>query len=110
MDIFRGFLSPDFMPHGYCYLWQPGLVWLHVLSDSLIAIAYFSIPIMLIYFIRRRRDLPFDWMFVCFGVFIVACGLTHAMEVWNIWHSNYWMSGTIKAITARQRTKLTCEE
>jgi PAS domain S-box-containing protein len=88
------------MPHGYCYLWQPGLVRLHVLSDSLIALAYFSIPVMLIVFIRKRRDLPFDWMFVCFGAFILACGTTHAMEVWNIWHGAYWLAGIIKAITA----------
>jgi PAS domain S-box-containing protein len=100
VHILRGFLSPDFVPHGYSYLWQPGLVWLHVLSDSLIALACFSIPVMLIAFIRKRRDLPFDWMFVCFGVFILACGATHAMEVWNTWHGDYWLAGIVKAITA----------
>jgi PAS domain S-box-containing protein len=88
------------MPHGYCYLWNARLVWLHVVSDSLIALAYFSIPITLVYFIRKRRDLPFNWMFVCFGVFILACGATHAMEVWTLWHANYWLSGGVKAITA----------
>jgi PAS domain S-box-containing protein len=94
------FASGDFMPHGYCYLWQPGLVWLHVVSDSLIALAYFSIPITLVYFIRKRKDLPFNWIFVCFGVFILACGTTHAMEVWTLWHATYWLSGGIKALTA----------
>ena len=94
------FSSGDFMPHGYCYLWKPGLVWLHVVSDALIALAYFSIPIALIYFIRKRRDLPFNWMFLCFGTFIMACGTTHAMEVWTLWHGTYWLSGAIKAVTA----------
>jgi PAS domain S-box-containing protein len=94
------FSSGDFMPHGYCYLWKPGLVWLHVVSDALIALAYFSIPIALIYFIRKRRDLPFNWMFLCFGTFIMACGTTHAMEVWTLWHGTYWLSGGIKAVTA----------
>ena len=94
------FPSGDFMPHGYCYLWKPGLVWLHVVSDALIALAYFSIPITLIYFIRKRRDLPFNWMFLCFGTFIMACGTTHAMEVWTLWHGTYWLSGAIKAVTA----------
>lgn len=94
------FFSIDFMPHGYCYLWKPGLIWLHALSDSLIALAYFSIPITLIYFIRKRRDLPFNWMFVCFGMFILACGTTHIMEVWTLWHGTYWLSGAIKAVTA----------
>jgi PAS domain S-box-containing protein len=101
VELLTAFSSPsDFMPHGYCYLWNPGLVWLHVVSDSLIALAYFSIPITLVYFIRKRRDLPFNWMFVCFGVFILACGGTHAMSVWNLWHADYWSSGGVKAVTA----------
>lgn len=90
----------DFRPHGYCYLWNPGLVWLHVVSDLLIALAYFSIPVTLWWFVRKRKDLPFGWMFGLFGLFIVACGATHAMEVWNLWHADYWLSGLIKAITA----------
>lgn len=92
--------AQDFMPHGYCYLWNTPLVWLHVACDSLIFLSYLSIPFTLLYFIRRRRDLPFNWMFVCFGTFIIACGFTHAMEVWNLWHANYWLSGAVKAITA----------
>ena len=94
------FSSDGFMPHGFCYLWNVKLVWLHVISDSLIALAYFSIPVTLIYFIRKRRDLPFNWIFVCFGLFILACGSTHLMEVWTLWHANYWFSGAIKAFTA----------
>ena len=92
--------SSDFMPHGYCYLWDRALVALHLVSDVLIAMAYFSIPITLVYFVRKRRDLPFDWIFLSFGVFIVACGSTHAMEVWTLWHANYWLAGIVKAITA----------
>ncbi len=88
------------MPHGHCYLWAPGLLWLHVVSDALIVFAYYSIPITLIYFVRKRQDMRFGWMFMCFAVFIIACGTTHLMEIWNVWHSNYWLSGSIKAVTA----------
>ncbi len=94
------FLTKQFIPHGHCYLWQPGLVGLHILSDGLIALAYYSIPLMLVYFVRQRKDLPFDWMFLLFGTFIVACGTTHVMEIWTLWHPTYWLSGLIKAITA----------
>ena len=90
----------DFMPHGYCYLWNTKLIWLHVISDALIFLSYLSIPFTLVYFTRRKRDLPFNWMFLCFGTFIVACGLTHAMEIWTLWHASYWLSGVVKAITA----------
>jgi PAS domain S-box-containing protein len=101
MQVLRHlFSSGDFMPHGFCYLWNPGLVWLHFVSDTLISISYLSIPITLIYFIRKRRNLPFHWMFGCFGMFIVACGATHIMEIWNIWHADYWLAGAVKAVTA----------
>src|SRR5882757_1165257 len=94
------FSSSPYMPHGYCYMWNPGLVGLHVISDSLIALSYLSIPITLVYFVRRRRDVPFNWIFVCFGIFILACGATHVMEVWTLWHADYWLSGAVKAVTA----------
>ncbi len=101
IDSLRSFLSEDgFMPHGMCYLWRPSVLSLHLVSDALITLAYFSIPFTLVYFVRKRRDLKFQWMFVCFAVFIVACGATHAMEIWVIWHPAYWLSGSIKAITA----------
>ena len=101
VELITGLFSPsNFMPHGYCYLWNMELVSLHLISDALIALSYFSIPVTLVYFIRKRRDLPFSWIFVCFGVFILACGATHAMEIWNLWHANYWLSGGIKAVTA----------
>ncbi len=93
-------LSAGFIPHGHCYLWQPSLVWLHLLSDSLTAIAYYSIPITLVYFVRKRHDLPYDWIFLLFSSFIVACGTTHLMAVWTLWHPTYWLSGGIKATTA----------
>ncbi len=101
MDFLRQlFGSGDFQPHGFCYLWNARLVWLHAISDLLIALAYLTIPVTLVWFIRKRRDLPFSWIFVCFGVFIVACGATHVLEVWNLWHANYWLAGVIKAVTA----------
>ena len=90
----------QFIPHGHCYLWKPSLVSLHVMSDGLIAFSYYSIPVSLVYFVRKRRDLPFNWIFLLFGAFIVACGTTHILEVWTLWHPDYWLSGLIKAITA----------
>jgi two-component system, LuxR family, sensor kinase FixL len=101
MQVLRNLIDPGgFMPHGFCYLWTPGLIGLHVVSDSLIALSYLSIPITLLHFTRKRRDIPFSWMFLCFGAFIVACGGTHVMEVWTIWFPSYWLSGAVKAVTA----------
>ncbi|NET27577.1 PAS domain S-box protein [Okeania sp. SIO1I7] len=89
-----------YIPHGHCYLWNPSLVSLHLISDILIAVAYFSIPLMLVYFIQQRQDLPFPSIFWLFSAFIVSCGTTHVLDVWTLWHPTYWFSGILKAITA----------
>ena len=90
-----------FMSHGYCYFWVPSLVVLHVASDSIIGLSYVAISVTLAYLVHRaRRDIPFNWVFLAFGLFIVACGATHFMEVITVWHATYWLSGYIKLITA----------
>ncbi len=93
-------LGNGFMPHGYCFLWQPGILWLHVLSDLGIALAYFCIPAILVYFIRKRPDLPFRRVFWLFGAFILLCGLTHLLSIWVLWHPDYLFEGLVKALTA----------
>jgi signal transduction histidine kinase len=100
LEFFRKLFQNDFMPHGHCYFWDPAVLWLNVISDSLIALAYYAIPLVLFFFVRRRRDLRFQWIFVSFGLFILACGTTHAMAVWTIWTPTYRLDGVIKAITA----------
>jgi len=94
------FQTNDFIPHGHCYLWQTGLVWLHIISDAAIAFAYYSIPFLLIYFISKRKDVPFNGIFLLFGAFIIACGTGHLMEIWTLWHPDYWIAGALKALTA----------
>ncbi|HSV35647.1 MAG TPA: ATP-binding protein, partial [Ramlibacter sp.] len=72
----------------------------HVASDSLIALAYLLIPWSILNFVRKRHDIPFGWIAWLFGAFIVACGLTHVMDVWTLWDPVYWYSGVMKAFTA----------
>jgi two-component system, NtrC family, sensor kinase len=101
MDLLKTILSSEgYIPHGHCYLWKPELVWLHVVSNGAIALAYFSIPVLLIYFVSQRKDVPFNWVLLLFGAFIIACGSGHLIDIWTIWHPNYWISGILKAITA----------
>ncbi|NOT35638.1 MAG: two-component sensor histidine kinase [Candidatus Eisenbacteria bacterium] len=94
------FASKGFMPHGHCYLWLPSMVWLHTLSDAVIALSYATIPVTLLYIVRRRKDVPFDWRFFSFGAFIVAFGATHVMSIWTLWVPVYWLAGVVKAVTA----------
>ena len=98
----RALFSPGFfMPHVHCYLDDPRMVWLQGLSDFLIGLSYMAISAALVYLVSKaRKDIPFEWMFLAFGVFIFSCGWTHFLEVWTLWHPTYWLSGTIKAVTA----------
>jgi C4-dicarboxylate-specific signal transduction histidine kinase len=100
VESFKSYFSQsDFMPHGHCYLWNPGLVWTHVISDMLIGVAYVSISLSLYALIRKIR-LPFSAVVLSFGIFIGACGATHFMEVWNLWQADYWWAALIKVLTA----------
>ncbi|AWN74852.1 ATP-binding protein [Legionella anisa] len=99
-SFFKNLFSNDFMPHGHCYFWRPDIVWLHVISDSLIALSYFAIPIILIFFMLKRKDFPFPWVLIMFGAFILLCGTTHVMGVVTLWDPLYRLDGIIKAATA----------
>jgi signal transduction histidine kinase len=94
------FFSNDYMPHGMCYLWDPVVLWLNVISDSLIAASYYAIPFLMFSFMRKRRDVGFKGIFVAFAVFILACGTTHVMGAVTVWNPLYHLEGVIKAITA----------
>ncbi len=101
MSLLWTILTPQgFEPHGYCFLWTRPLLWLYIVSDSLITLSYYSIPIALIYFVRKRRDLAFKRVFLFFAVFIIACGTTHLMALWTIWSPLYWLDAVVKAVTA----------
>lgn len=94
------FGSADLMPHGNCFLWRPGLLWLTVIANTVIALAYFSIPIALLYFVYRRKDVEFKGIFLLFSLFIFACGATHILHVVTIWRPVYGLSGLVDALTA----------
>ena len=94
-------LNSSYLPHRYCYLAQPGLVWTHVSADMLIGLAYVAISFTLAFMVYKgRRDIPFHWMFLAFGLFIVACGGTHFVETLTVWVPVYVFSAGVKIFTA----------
>ncbi len=95
-----GLLSSHYIPHGHCYLWQTPLVGLHATSDFLIALAYFSISISLVYFVYQHRY-PFPTrLTLLFGSFILLCGIGHLFDIVTLWYPVYWLSGSVRAVTA----------
>jgi len=99
-EFCKKLLEADFMPHGHCFFWRTDLLWLHVGSDVVTTLAYYAIPLILVYFARKRNDIPFNWMFFMFGAFIVACGTTHLLGIITIWNGAYRIEGVVKLITA----------
>ncbi len=94
------FNNSGLSPHGFCLLWRPELIWLHIGSDAIIASAYYSIPLALAYFVIKRHDLIFGWMFWLFSAFILACGTTHVFAILTLWYPIYGIEGVIKFVTA----------
>jgi len=91
----------NFMPHGMCFLWRPELVGMHVIADLAIALAYFSIPVVIGVFLRRlEKPVPFRWAFIMFGIFILFCGINHLMNIVVLWHPLYYLEGVLKLLTA----------
>ena len=100
-DVLSSFFANNFIPHGHCYLWKPGLVWLHITSDVVTTLAYYLVAVAIVYFTNERKDLPAQTVMLLVGFFFIfaLCGTTHLMEVVTLWHPIYWVSGLIKAVT-----------
>ena len=100
----RALFSSSYVPHRYCYLAQPGLVWTNVVMDGLIGLSYAIIFSALFWIANRLRGVPdlrgYLWIFISFGTFIVACGATHIMEIVTVWIPVYPLSATVKVICA----------
>lgn len=99
-DILSFFTTEGFAPHGFCLTWRADVFWVHLLSDAIISISYFSIPAAIIFYISRRQNIRFQWILVLFGAFIIACGMTHVMSIWTLWNPDYGVEAVLKFITA----------
>lgn len=90
-----------FLPHWYCFLGDRPLIYTHLVSDLLIGLSYVAISVTLAWIVfRANRGIPFHWLFLAFGMFIIACGGTHFMEVVTLFKPLYWLSAYVKGITA----------
>jgi len=89
-----------FMPHGHCYLWSAEMVWTQVSANLLIGAAYAAIATTLVILVRQIRNIPFAWVYLAFGTFILSCGLTHFFDIITVWHPIYWADAGVRVVTA----------
>jgi PAS domain S-box-containing protein len=104
MNTLSWLFSANYLPHRYCYLAQPGLVWTNVLADGSIAAAYGAISACLLLVAFRVRSLPqirsYVWIPFAFGAFVVTCGVTHFMDILTVWWPFYPLAAAAKVICA----------
>lgn len=106
MNEFKQWLLPwvltreEYLPHRVCYLNDNNLVLLNVVSDSMIALSYFIIPILILKLRKSNPAFKYNWVFSWFFRFIFLCGITHLLQVVVIWHPYYWVEVAIKMLTA----------
>jgi PAS domain S-box-containing protein len=98
-ELLERLFGGGFMPHGHCYLWTPAMVWTQVTSNALIGLAYLSISATLVHLVWRAK-LPFSWVYLAFGAFILACGFSHFLDVATVWHPIYWADAAVRVVTA----------
>lgn len=91
----------NFIPHGYCLAWRPGLLWMTVFSNATMVLAYGSYPIAVAYFVWRREDLQYRWLYLnFFNGFILTCTGTHLLKVVTVWFPLYWLAAFVDALSA----------
>lgn len=64
-------------------------------------LSYFSYPFAIAYFVWKRKDLHYRWLYLTFfNAFILTCTSTHLMSIVTIWSPLYWLEGYLKALAA----------
>lgn len=99
-ELAKLFDVTDFPARWSCGNWTLLHGWVHIVSDTAIGLAYLAIPLVLVWFVRRRPDVPFPRVFWLFGAFILSCGAGHLIEASIFWHPWYRLSGLSKLLTA----------
>jgi signal transduction histidine kinase len=90
----------DLLPKAQAFLQRSNLIWLHVVSDATIVIAYFMIPVILVVVMRQAPAMTrFKGAMALFAAFILLCGISYAFDIITIWMPIYYVHGWEKAVT-----------
>jgi signal transduction histidine kinase/CheY-like chemotaxis protein len=93
-------MSPP-LPHGACLLWKPELLWLNVVSDAIVAVAFFTTAFVLGYYVwRRRREVMFRSVFWSLAIFAAVCGVARLLAILTLWVPVYGIETVTKGILA----------
>src|SRR5215469_4720176 len=96
-------MAPTLMPHAVCWQQDQPLIWTMAIANAITFLSYFPVCATLFYFAGKTRGaVKRHWAFflIGFGLFIVACGTTHLMEVVTTWVPLFWIDAAVNVLTA----------
>ncbi|MDR3683638.1 MAG: heavy metal translocating P-type ATPase, partial [Geothrix sp.] len=79
---------------------SPNLMMVMAIANALVVVAYSSIPVFLVVFIIKRKDLPFSGVLLLFGAFILACSVTHFVHILGLWWPLDWWQAVVDSLCA----------
>lgn len=101
IDFFQNLLGIESWPARWqCGIWTPFHGWLYIISDIMIWLAYTAIPVAIGYFILKKRNLPYNKVFILFTLFILSCGFTHLIDALIFWFPVYRFAAIARFVTA----------
>lgn len=94
------FDTSSFPPRWYCGQWTLFEGWTYITANLLIWLAYFIIPLVLLYFTKRLTEVPLRRTLWLFSAFVLLCGLTHFNDALIFWVPIYRLNALILSLTA----------
>jgi len=103
MSVINYIFNVGFLPHGYCFQWDTLTLWLTIVGNLGIGIAYMVIPLKLWFFVKKQDAKalrPYKNIIVLFALFIFSCGISHFFDILTIWLPWYRLAGAERIWTA----------
>ncbi|MBO9572124.1 MAG: GHKL domain-containing protein [Chitinophagaceae bacterium] len=101
-EFFKGLFATDrWPPRWKCGYWSDFHGWMYIISDLMIWLAYFLIPLIIIsYFKNKKTAIRFQNVYLLFAAFILLCGSTHFLDAMMFWFPMYRLNGVVRFLTA----------
>ncbi len=80
--------------------WTTFHVWLYIISDLLIWLAFLAIPVAIVRYTSIKRDTNNSGLYILFASFILLCGATHLLDALSFWYPFYRLNALILFVTA----------
>jgi PAS domain S-box-containing protein len=100
IDFFKQLTdTSSWPPRWQCGHWTDLHGWLYIIGDLMVWSAYFAIPMVIVKYVLKRKNIQFSRLYFLFALFILACGLTHLLSAVAFWYPAYRLSALMLLVT-----------